>query len=101
MKVQMNPNQQKFKGNVLINRKNMTVFDIQQLETNGRKLVEYAKSQKPNYTISKPHHTRMEVTAKLKHNELTSDVFDYSVDKREKNVESILDTMKRLTKEIK
>ncbi len=100
MKAQLNPSQQNFKGNVFVDRKNMTVFDINQLEQSGKQLVEYAKSQKPDYLISKSSHTKMEVTAKHKNNELKRDVFDYSVDKRENNINAILDTMKRLTKNI-
>ena len=43
----------------------------------------------------------MSVKASLKNNSLTQDVYGYSVENREKNIENILETMKNLVKNLK
>ena len=81
--IQQNSNKS-FKGTVYLNKANMTVFDLELIQKDSKKIVELASKKIPDFTIEKKNHNTMQIKANLKNRELTADVFGYNVEKRNK-----------------
>ena len=55
----------------------------------------------PDFTIEKKNHNTMQIKANLKNRELTADVFGYNVEKRNNNIQAILDTINNISETLK
>jgi DNA-directed RNA polymerase specialized sigma54-like protein len=98
--IQQNSNQS-FKGTVYLNKANMTVFDLELIQKESKKIVELASKKIPDFTIEKKNHNTMQIKANLKNRELTADVFGYNVEKRNNNIQAILDTINNISETFK
>lgn len=98
--IQRNTNQS-FEGVVYVKKANMTVFDLELIQKESKKIVELASKKIPDFTIEKKNHNTMQITASLKNRELTADVFGYNVEKRSNNIQAILDTINNISKTFK
>ena len=91
-------NNSNFKGNVYLKSTNMTIFDIELLQRESKKIIKLASEKLPDFIIKKDNHNTMQITAKLKNRELTADVFGYNVEKRGNNIQAICDTINNISK---
>lgn len=94
-------NNQSFKGIVYVKKTNMTVFDLELIQKEAKKIIELANKKIPNFTIEKKNHNTMQIKANLKNRELTADVFGYNVEKRNNNIQAILDTINNISETFK
>ena len=101
MKTNSINNNQAFLGKVYYRPKKMTALDNLQLEQNAERIIEFAKDKAHDFTIFKNTPSTMSVKASLKNHSLTRDVYGYSVDKREKNIDNIIETMQHLINNFK
>ena len=61
--IQQNSNQS-FKGTVYLNKANMTVFDLELIQKESKKIVELASKKIPDFTIEKKNGTNYRVAVR-------------------------------------
>ena len=99
--IQQNSNQS-FKGTVYLKKANLTIFDLDLLLGESKKIVELASKKIPDFTIEKKNRNTMQIKANLKNRELIADVFGYSVENRNNNnLQAILDTINNISETFK